>query len=371
VFADRTAPVTLGGELPPGILQLESGVAQVMFKSGAVVDLSGPCTFDMTESNRGRLLNGTLEAYVPPAARGFTVEVRDVLRVIDLGTRFRLAADADRVQVQVDEGQVQVVRLDSSGRVIESQTLAAASMASLIGGELSLGAYTPAHQRQNRYIQAVQIDAPAMYWPMSAEPGQTTWIDMGSAVLDAPFNDGATLIADGPLGDPALRLAGTDELEAGSRRGDLVTSAPLTIETWLRLDEQTLPASIVLTSPGGRDAGWELGLVSQDGRLRLALDLLGHHRYRFDEVALEADRWIHLAVALDDAGAAWCYLDGKLTQSLIGPPPRTKKPHNAVVKIGGWAAGPFFRGDLAHLAIYDRALEADRIQQHFKQANHE
>ncbi|QNN23238.1 hypothetical protein HED60_13470 [Planctomycetales bacterium ZRK34] len=363
VFADGQAPVMLGGELPPGVLQLESGMVQVMFKSGAVVDLTGPCTFDMTESNRGRLINGVLEAYVPPAARGFTIDVGHTLRVIDLGTRFRLTADNQQVQVQVDEGHVQVLRLGPDGRPVESHTLAAASMASLDDDKLTFGEYVPT-QRPRRYMDAVLQDQPAMYWPLNAESGQMAWVDMGPRMLDAAMNGGAGIIADGPLGESAVHFDGSNELAAGSRQRDLITGAPLTVETWLRLGEQTRPASIVLVSPGGRDFGWELGLIGRDEPLRLAFDLFGQHRYRFDQVKLDHDRWMHIAVALDDAGVARLYVDGKLRQSLTGPPPRQGEPNNAVVKIGGWAAGPFFRGDLAHLAIYDHALKVDRMRHH-------
>lgn len=107
VFATETPH--LGSTLQAGPIQLVSGQAQIMFDSTAVVDLTGPCDFEMTGPNRGRLISGTLEAYVPDRARGFTVQTPSGLQVVDLGTRFDLeVGPADINLVRVIEGEVEV-----------------------------------------------------------------------------------------------------------------------------------------------------------------------------------------------------------------------------------------------------------------------
>ncbi|MBI1369365.1 MAG: hypothetical protein GC162_12020, partial [Planctomycetes bacterium] len=58
-FADTDH--ALGSDLA-GPIKLVSGKAQLMFKSAAVVDLTGPCEFEMTGVNRGRLMRGGLSA---------------------------------------------------------------------------------------------------------------------------------------------------------------------------------------------------------------------------------------------------------------------------------------------------------------------
>jgi len=111
VFANTAAPMRLGGSLPPGPIHLTSGSAQIMFASTAVVDLKGPCEFEMTGPNRGRLSAGTLEADVPKAAKGFTVDCPGFI-VIDRGTRFTIDIQAQTRQnhVRVIEGEVEVHR---------------------------------------------------------------------------------------------------------------------------------------------------------------------------------------------------------------------------------------------------------------------
>ncbi|MBI1369996.1 MAG: hypothetical protein GC162_15245 [Planctomycetes bacterium] len=105
-FAD--ADLSLGEGLNTPI-KLTAGRAQVMFKSTAVVDLTGPCEFAMTGPNRGRLASGKLEAYCRPEARGFTVDLPDGSRIVDLGTAFVLQIDpVGNAFVQVTEGHVRL-----------------------------------------------------------------------------------------------------------------------------------------------------------------------------------------------------------------------------------------------------------------------
>jgi len=110
VFANTPAPMNLGGSLPAGPIHLTSGTAQVMFASTATVDLTGPCEFEMTGPNRGRLTSGTLEADVPENAKGFTIDLPDGSKIVDLGTRFQVQLDeADKAcVVNVLEGRVRI-----------------------------------------------------------------------------------------------------------------------------------------------------------------------------------------------------------------------------------------------------------------------
>ncbi|QNN23596.1 hypothetical protein HED60_15360 [Planctomycetales bacterium ZRK34] len=119
VFGESAAPMVPGGALPPGLIKLASGRAQLMFNSMAVVDLVGPCEFEMVDSNRGRLAVGHAEVFVPEQARGFSIDLPDGIRVIDLGTRFEVDVDrAGRVVIQVIEGRVQVVGKDQQMELV-------------------------------------------------------------------------------------------------------------------------------------------------------------------------------------------------------------------------------------------------------------
>ncbi|MBI1369252.1 MAG: hypothetical protein GC162_11445 [Planctomycetes bacterium] len=117
-FANAT--YALGAELPPGEISLISGRAQMMFSSTAVVDLSGPCRFEMIGPNRGQLTEGILEAYVPAAAHGFTIDLPSGVQIVDLGTRFEVIVgrDGGPTLMRVIEGRVAVNRRRAPEQVL-------------------------------------------------------------------------------------------------------------------------------------------------------------------------------------------------------------------------------------------------------------
>jgi hypothetical protein len=121
VFADSSAPMAPGADLPAGPIRLTAGKAQIMFASTAVVDLTGPCEFVMTGPNRGRLAAGMIKAYVPEQARGFTIDLPQGVRVVDLGTAFRVRVDDPRrAALMVEEGRVQIDATHGVARTLEA-----------------------------------------------------------------------------------------------------------------------------------------------------------------------------------------------------------------------------------------------------------
>lgn len=115
VFADSGESIKLGDSLPIGRIDLISGSAQLMFRSTAVVDLTGPCDFEMAGPNRGHLISGMLEAYVPERAHGFTIDLPGGARIVDLGTSFRVQVDhTAQYRISVLKGRVKWVRAEGS-----------------------------------------------------------------------------------------------------------------------------------------------------------------------------------------------------------------------------------------------------------------
>ncbi|QNN21721.1 DNRLRE domain-containing protein [Planctomycetales bacterium ZRK34] len=130
VITSRRQPIKLGDDLAAGPIELTSGRAQVMFGSGAVVDLVAPCRFEMITAKKGRLDFGTLDVYVPEQAHGFTVNAPG-MRLVDLGTRFSVAVhQGEESEMRVTEGLVLVELLDADDNVRESFQLSAGQGAS-------------------------------------------------------------------------------------------------------------------------------------------------------------------------------------------------------------------------------------------------
>lgn len=86
---------------------LRGGAVTLRMKDGTTVTMQGPARFRCRSGAQLELLNGQLEATVPPAAIGFRVVVAGA-EVIDLGTQFRVAVDGSGTQVRVLRGSVQV-----------------------------------------------------------------------------------------------------------------------------------------------------------------------------------------------------------------------------------------------------------------------
>jgi len=155
-FARSPHPTTLGSELKAGELTLASGSAQVMFHSGSVVDLAGPCALELAGTNQAILRHGTIAAYVPPRASGFTIETPRGLRVIDRGTRFDMHVNPEGgTNILVREGRVEL----QWGR--RHQMLEAGVAAQVLDGKLTVYQRDAAESVQTLVADFESDDLPA------------------------------------------------------------------------------------------------------------------------------------------------------------------------------------------------------------------
>jgi len=99
----------LGSEIEHGdLIELESGLAEIAFRSGARAILEGPVKLKLDGPNRASLSLGTLVATVPPEASGFRLDT-PTTTVIDVGTEFGVHVDKSGVaELQVMRGEVDV-----------------------------------------------------------------------------------------------------------------------------------------------------------------------------------------------------------------------------------------------------------------------
>jgi hypothetical protein len=106
-WSDGQTPLEVGDALSPGRLAIQSGYAQIEFFCGATVILEGPAELALESATLTRVHSGRLRAQVPPAARGFSIEVGD-MKVVDLGTEFGLSVSPEGTDVQVFDGEVEL-----------------------------------------------------------------------------------------------------------------------------------------------------------------------------------------------------------------------------------------------------------------------
>ena len=102
------------GDMKPGTrLDVERGLAEVKFRSGAVVLLEGPAALELLSGNSAKLHRGRLTGRVDGPVKGFEL-LSPRGKVIDLGTEFGVSvADGGQTDVFVFRGKVQAVGGDA------------------------------------------------------------------------------------------------------------------------------------------------------------------------------------------------------------------------------------------------------------------
>lgn len=106
---ELNAGANAGSALSPGWLRLESGLAQVVFYSGARVVIEGPAELQIISASEAVCPIGRLLAEVPQPARGFRLKT-DHVNVVDLGTAFGVDATRGRTEVHVFKGEVELLQ---------------------------------------------------------------------------------------------------------------------------------------------------------------------------------------------------------------------------------------------------------------------
>lgn len=127
-------------------LELSSGRAELMFGSGAIATLLGPCIFEVESANGGFLLLGQMKTLAAaPESKGFTVRTRTA-RVVDLGTEFVTSASADgqsRVEVTSGEVDVHLAGVREPQRLRKGDTLSVEAGSAQIMARIEGGEETP------------------------------------------------------------------------------------------------------------------------------------------------------------------------------------------------------------------------------------
>jgi hypothetical protein len=216
---NSSLPTAPGSPLKAGRLRLESGVARLVFQSGAEVSLEGPAELELQGPNACFLHTGALTAHVPEQARGFIVGTAHA-QLIDHGTDFGISADPNgRGQVQVLKGEVEL-RHDRSGETrrlaTHESTSTSRSSAASHGPASAPPATVPCAIRAPAWSPSTspsmitpasalpvcsQMKRPTASWPPSAKPSSSTRTTTSPSSASLPI--AARLIAPNSSPRPA------------------------------------------------------------------------------------------------------------------------------------------------------------------------
>ena len=208
------------------------------------------------------------------------------------------------------------------------------------------------------YATTILADAPIGYWRLGEVSGASAANQVaggaGGTYLDQCTLGAAGALANDP--DTAVDLDGTSARVSVAPYAGLETGdGPLTIELWLKR-ARTNREEIVLSK--GAD-GYEI-TIAKNGFVEFHKS--GDRRIAVSTAKIsDTASWHHLVVAKSGASVA-IYLDGADVTGRVTL--RALSNTGLPLSIGGLGSS-FFNGSVDEVAVYNTALAASRIQQHF------
>lgn len=228
---------------------------------------------------------------------------------------------------------------------------------------------------------AIEADDPVSLWRLDEETGN--FADSGSADVTMPSNATNIYEVDGPGSLVAVQTGIIPESvnpqglsgPVDPAPADLEITGDLTLEGWVRINEGTeFPARIVRL---GMQGEWnqEYSLeVSHQGTLRFWSDGTGSPSpvaAITSEAVVFPDVWHHVAVVRSHGTTRYSlYVDGRLVHTEETTPIATASTDTFSLG-GGWINDGNYQdtlGAFANLAVFDKALSAERIRAHYSEA---
>ena len=354
-----------GDDYGRGEYTLSSGTAEFMLTNAVNVKLRGKTRVHMRNAMNVALSRGSAEFVCPKDAKGFTVHLAEGVRVIDLGTRFAVHASPNgESEVRVLDGEVEIVsgshrqRLEVGQRAyvnrqivrLDQRTVDPHIFADWSFDELAIDAATTEAQRiadgsiHARHASIGGGEATPSVVAGAPSFGGTSALhfDTGpdEVVFRAGSSDGST-----PLGE-AIRFEAEDSF---------------TVEAIIRTTQTTVGA-IVANDWAPHRASWWLRV--DNGRARFFVDDATHASVVASDRPINDGQWHHIAAVRDaDQRKLRVYVDGQLAGEIDDK--TTDAPANTRdIRIGQFNDGNRrFVGDIDHVRLSGRALEADRFIQ--------
>ncbi len=385
-----SSPVRVGSALEPGWLRLESGMAQVVFYSGARVVIEGPVELNIVSPNEAACPKGRLLAEVPPPARGFRLKT-DELNVVDLGTAFGIDASHGRTEVHVFKGVVDLHPGTTAGQALkEGQAAVVQGNASPRLMAANTEAFAPMFEFQKWSLasEAVRFDQ----WRLSSarlrqdptlvvhfdfeDLGDSDWTLHNGAERNQAAQEGTIVGCQRAQG----RWREKQALEFQSVSDRVLLAVPgefqaLTLSAWVCVKGLDREFNSLFMSDGF-EPGTIHWLIRNDGVLGLTVfGEAGNYQILASPRILTLDKlgmWVHLAVVLDGNtrqvvhyvnGAPVSHHDLKMNPPFqIGP-----------AELGNWNTQggpnpePFLirnlSGSFDEFELFDRALSAAEIRE--------
>lgn len=385
----------IGDPILPGRLAIESGYAQIEFYCGAAVILEGPAELDLKSPVLAYVRSGRLRAQVPPAARGFTLEVED-LKVVDLGTEFGLSVTDAGASIQVFDGEVelqqtaQADRLLSAGEALlhtpagafqetESTPTEFLDLASL--ESRARNQYRERYERWQEWSQRLRRDERVIAYYAFDEPGGWTR-RMPCSLLPANSELDAAIVGARPVAGRWPSKGGLEFKRPGDRMRVQIPGEfkSLTFACWVNIDslDRRFNSLFLTDNYNQGEPHWQ---ILDTGQLYFSVRPKGQSEpgprdYKalsppFWKASLSG-RWLHLATVYDvESRSITHYLDGQLLSHHDVPPEQIVATRIGTASIGNWSlptqsdasfAIRNLNGSIDEFTLYAAALTGEQIK---------
>jgi hypothetical protein len=215
-----------------------------------------------------------------------------------------------------------------------------------------------------RYTEAILADRPIAFWTFDDDADSSLAEDSSEdGIHDGTYMQGVEPGVEGPMDGGTA--AGFDGEASWIRVTPLQLSDDYTIEAWVRLfDEVGTQDRIVGQEMCGENLNFHDGLLTVYHPPSRP-ECLNHEEGEYDLIVADdrmpTSTWIHWAVTRSGEELT-IYRNGD------AGPTDTHEPMPFVIGAVGRGRDGYLRGDLAYVAVYDRALGPGEISDHYEAA---
>ncbi len=344
-------------------IELEAGVVEIAFATGARVNVHGPAKLAVTGPNSTQLERGAITALAPPSATGFTVLTPE-LTLVDRGTEFGVTVTGSgETQVGVFRGEVELHLPTGSKQTVP----AGVATRTVSGGQT---------QRTASYSGPVQV--PSQPLVLYCDFDEADARDLSGLGHNGRLVNGVRFSADVPAalsGGRSLLLDSGDDGKPAMvhipHSGALALNQSMTVSLWVkgRPTGHPLDYAKIISKLGMGGIGWDLAQQERrDGvyvRIDAGRDEGTGRSYNQIMPAVPGvlnGTWRHVAFTM--SGGRFCmYVDGRLTGERLFNAERGFDSGQTLV-IGAQAVNGerAFVGQVDDVAVFNVALNASEIE---------
>ncbi len=216
------------------------------------------------------------------------------------------------------------------------------------------------------YRDLIMSDGPVAYWRLDGESGSTAVDEMGNH--DGTYNGDPTLGASSLIqSGTSAQFDGSDDYVDMGRPTEFTASylgSTLTVEVWAYLDDVSTDQYLVSSGSGSGNDNFVIAVMS-DAALRFYVDSSNGQAWEDSGFVVETGKTYHMVMTYDGS-AVRGYVNGNLVYENSADVGGDLVAADGNLCVGSRNGDDrFTTGRIDEPAIYDRALTAAEIEEHY------